>query len=399
MNTINKLQSADKLFVSLSLVCLFLTTFPLAQGWIPIGDFIPRAIMLLFVAILWPKLLFQNDVFFLFLYFLIVYFAEPSQDLIQLVANLMEFVLPLVIAHFVMDNHNLRATKVFASFAIIITTVIMLMTIIANISYPNIVRQMVAFTAQGDEQNSILYRRMGVCSYSFALIAMCMAPVFLYLAREKGKKILFYTLFLLTIYFVFITGVTTCLIIVLYMATVAFLVRKHKNFTTLVPKFLVTAFLFIFFGTFIVEFAEPLLRDTTFESHFEGLFSYFGKGQASDNAYEFDERVDLYKYSLDTFFAHPLFGDAYGKIGGHNYFLDRFARNGIIGMIPFFALLYIRFKKAYYFIPISTKVTFTICIIGFFALGFLKNMSGIDYWTYMFVYVPCVLKYSEIRET
>ena len=397
MTTNNSLK--NKCLLYFFMVVLTLTTFPLAQGWLGTGDFIPRAVLILITLLIFPRLLFNKDIFLLLVFFAYVYIVSPHIELIPFLANLMEFVIPLVIAHFIIDNKNNDAAIILSKFVIIITTVNMLLTILANIQSPNIVRQMVAYTYQGDEIKALFYRKHGVCNYSFALIIMCMTPVYIYMMEWKNKKLIFVALLLLTLYFIFIAGVTTCLIICLYMMTLALLMRKRKNPRSLLPFALITVVIFALFGFTLIDYAEPLFRDTTFESHFEGLKGYWGKEKVSDTAYEFDDRMDLYVYSLDTFLAHPFFGDVLGKNGGHNYFLDRLAKYGIVGMIPFFAMIFNRFDVAYKYIPKKTIVTFSICVIGFFALGFLKNMSGIDYWTYMFVYIPCILKYQELTET
>lgn len=389
-------NSSNRAFLFVVLSCLILTTFPLAQAWIGIGFFIPRAIMLLAVLFFTPSVLKQTDFLLLGLYFLYILVVNTNSDIVGIAANFFELAVPIAIAHYLIDTNDYKTVKLMSIFIIVVTTANMILTIMANLAYPNIVRQMVSFSANKETEYAIQFRRMGVCDYSFALIVMCMAPVYIYLSNvvaRKPAKLFYIILLFLTLYFVYITGVTTCLIILLIIVVLAVLMRNQKDSKLLLPYALLVSVLAISFGFTLVEFAEPLLTGTPFESHFDGLKEFFGMGIASNEAYDFEGRTNLYKLSLEGFMENPIFGGE--KNGGHNFFLDRFALYGIIGMIPFLSMIYIRFRDTYNFISPNTRVTYSICILGFFALGFLKNMSGIDYWTYMFVYIPCILKYTD----
>lgn len=394
--SIQQRNSTNRGFLVIVLLCLILTTFPLAQAWIGIGFFIPRAVMLMAVVFFTPRVLKQTDFLLLVLYFLYIFVVRTNSDLVGIAANYFELAVPIVIAHYLIDIKDYKTVKYLSIFVIVVTTATMILTIMANFSYPNIVRQMVLISANNETEYAIQFRRMGVCDYSFALIVMCMAPVYIYLSNvvaQKPAKLFYIFLLFLTLYFVYISGVTTCLIILLIIVVLSVLMRDQKDSKLLLPYALLVSVLAITFGFTLVEFAEPLLTGTPFESHFDGLKEFFGKGIASNEAYDFEGRTNLYKRSLEGFMDSPLFGGE--KNGGHNFFLDRFALYGVMGMIPFISMMYIRFRDAYYFISPNARVTYLICILGFFALGFLKNMSGIDYWTYMFVYIPCILKYTD----
>ena len=149
------------------------------------------------------------------------------------------------------------------------------------------------------------------------------------------------------------------------------------------------------FGFAIADLFAPLFEGTEFETHIDGLAEFYGIKEASKTSYNVEYRVDLYKISWQTFQNYPFFGNVEAPNGGHNYFLDRLAYYGIFGTMPLILFIYYNLKRAYYYIPVETRRIFLICIIGFVLLGFLKNMAGIDYWTYMFLYIPCILKLTE----
>ena len=90
MNNISKLSTTDKVFVISAILCLLLTTFPLAQGWIGSGDFIPRAGFLMLALTLKPRLFLSKDVFFLGLFFLYMILSGAGGETVGLLVHIME---------------------------------------------------------------------------------------------------------------------------------------------------------------------------------------------------------------------------------------------------------------------------------------------------------------------
>lgn len=398
MSTFSKLQSSDKLFVGAALLCLFLTTFPLAQGWIPIGDFIPRFVFLVLVAVLYSNLLFTIDGALLAMYFFYMVVCGAHSLSYPFLANVMEQLLPLVLANYFLNKKREDQAILFGTIIAIVSVFIMINSIIIDYFFPDIIRQMVVISDFEGFESGQKYIRMGICLYSFAMIAMCLAPVFLYLSKRVKHKIFLLLSFFITCYFVYIAGITTCLLILVVMLVMYFVCARNKmrfSVAVLIPIVIVM----YFFGLVMVEFLLPYLEGTNFYGHLGGLMEFYGKTTMVTETYDVGERTDLYKFSLDTFIHNPLFGNAAGKKGGHNFFLDHFAQMGIIGMAPFLIYMYRRFKFACNVLSKEQRTVYLICIIGFLMLGFLKGMNGIDFWTYMFVYIPCILKCCEPKES
>lgn len=398
MSTFSRLQSNDKIFVGAALLCLFLTTFPLAQGRVPIGDIIPRSVFLVLVAVLYSNLLFTIDGALLAMYFfyMIVCGAQSLSD--HFLANVMEQLIPLVLAQYFLNRNNNTQAVFLGKIMALASICIMLNTIIVDYSSPNIVRTMVALGARGEITESLYYTRLGVCIYSFAMIAMCLAPVFLYLSKKHKHKLLLLLCFIVTCYFVYIAGITTCFLILFVMLVMYFVSATNKMRFSVAVLIPIAIFMYVF-GLFIVEFLLPYFEGTNFYGHLGGLMEFYGKTTMVTETYDVGERADLYKDSFETFIHNPLFGNVAGKNGGHNFFLDHLAQMGLIGMTPFIIYMYRRFKFAYNVLSKEQRTVYLICIIGFLMLGFLKGMNGIDFWTYMFVYIPCILKCCEPKES
>ncbi len=395
MNITNQVSSNNKAFLIAALLCLLLTTFPFAQGWISHGDFIPRALFLALVVVINPKLFVSKDVLWLGLFFAYMFIVGGVSSLIEVSAIIMEFLMAIAISNYIITCKNKEHLRVIAWYGIITTIIIMVSTSIVDAIRPGIVREMVKFGYSGENDIAHMYTRMGVCRYSFAMIIMCMSPVFLHISKVSKHKAFYLICFALVCYFVYIAGITTCLIILLFMVLVYIMNRKRTSNRSLFFSILIIGVVLYLAGFLIVELLMPFFEGTTFYSHFAGLLEFYGKSTMETDIYDVGDRVDLYKDSLATFLGNPLFGSVTGKTGGHNYFLDRLAHFGIIGTAPLFVFLHSRFRALLRFVPSTSRLVFEICIIGFYMLGFLKNVSGVEYWIFLFVYIPCILRIME----
>jgi O-antigen ligase len=368
------------------------------QGWSPIGDFKPRFAFLFFVAVFYSNLLFNIDGALLAMYFFYMVVCGAHSLSYPFLANVMEQLLPLVLANYFLNKKREDQAILFGTIIAIVSVFIMINSIIIDYYFPDIIRQMVVMSEYEGEGSQQKYIMMGICLYSFAMIAMCLAPVFLYLSKRVKQKRLLLLSFIVTCYFVYIAGITTCLLILIVMLFL-YVVSSMNKMRIPVAVVIPAAIVIYSLGLVIVEFLLPYFEGTNFYAHLGGLMEFCGKTSVVDVTYDVEGRTGLYKLSLYTFIHNPIFGDAKGACGGHNFFLDHFAQMGIIGMAPFLIYMYRRFKFACNVLSKEQRTVYLICIIGFLMLGFLKGMNGIDFWTYMFVYIPCILKCCEPKES
>ena len=400
--SLSKKQTGDRIFLSFSLLILFLTSFPLSQGWIPLGDFRPRVLLLVVSIICCARCCCSKDLIWLYVYYvyrIIALLLGPGIDPIGELSLLMELIIPIIIANFVF-NETERSAKTVAIFAIILTVITLLLTI-RFLSYDHdIMRNMVVISAWGGIEEVRKYWRVGVCSYSFAQIMMCLPPV-LFHRFLMTKRILLKVTFLVSsffvLYFVYASQITTTfflcvLMIILVLATQSMSMRNTMLWI------IVVAFVGIISYDHILHFlADYFDIDTEIGAHAIGAYQFITEGGASSDAYDVDGRVDLYGLSLNVFYNNPIFGNTIDKIGGHNFLLDNLARYGIVGCIPLFLFFYHRFSTTIKNLDIKDKKIYAICIMGFVLLACIKNVVGIDNWMYMFLYIPCFLKMTESK--
>lgn len=243
------------------------------------------------------------------------------------------------------------------------------------------------------------YWKLGVCSYAFALIMMCVPPVLISrFFLVKKHKILYLLSALLVLCFVYVSQVTTTFFISVLMVVIVIATRRMSVKETI----LITIGLMIV-GLFLLSTILPVLMqlfniETEIGSHLAGMYEFiFEGGVSSKDAYAVDGRVELYDASYEAFLQNPLFGSITSKVGGHTYLFDNLARYGIIGTTPLFLFFYYRFKITLAHLDKDERRVYAICIIGFFLLVVIKNISGIDHWAYMFLYIPCFLQLTAKR--
>lgn len=396
--TLYNKRDASKTFLFFSLFILFLTSFPLAQGWLPLGDFRPRVLFLLLALVLYTKRFLSKDLIWLYLFFiyqvLAIVLSGNSLDPINLMSRLMEYSVPIIIVPtaLALRSNNYR---IVGKYTVVTTLLTILLTFRVVSSTPDIIREMVAYSAWEGVDAVRNYWRMGVCSYSFALVMMCVPPVLLQrflLSKKSWNKVFYIISCLLITYFVYVSQVTTTFFLCLIMLFLVWFTRRMS-----MRKTLVWVIILVVLGLLTLSVILPLLlslfsTDTEIGAHLLGMNQYlFEGGNVTDDAYAVDGRAELYEFSINAFIHHPIFGTMTERIGGHNYVLDTFARYGIVGAFPLFMFFYNRFRITSRFLSEIDKKLYMIIIIGFVALLFTKNVVGIDHWAYLFLYIPCFL--------
>ena len=116
---------------------------------------------------------------------------------------------------------------------------------------------------------------------------------------------------------------------------------------------------------------------------------------------QIDTRQKLHNMSLTAFLNYPLLGTNKGSdIGGHVYF-DRVRLLRLVGFIPLFLFFYYQIKITYENLPNSIRMYYLIGVVSCIILGFQKNMSGFEYWLYLFFLLPglCLLIGYKLNES
>ena len=376
-------------------------TFPLFLGWFPfIGEIIPKVLILFYVAFFIPKLM-QNKAFgYLVLFYLYVIIQSMALgyglDLITWFANFMEFALPIFLLQAAMMYDNDKTVRTLGGFSLVFIFLTIVLSIIVMAKDPTALRYRQALVVGGNIADAQQYVKRGLASYGFAAMIMCMPAVLISLYKSTTtQKIRIYAVvgIVLSLVFMWMGQTTTTLLICICLTFISVFVNKKTSKGLYVGA----AFLILVVGIFgapIIDAILPYTEGTAMELKFANFSSQLHGEEVETEEGSVEGRATLTALSIKVFSENPIFGDSHGYIGGHNYFIDRFALYGIIGVIPFFIMIYFLHRNAVRYIPPSKHGVYQLIFLGFMALGLLKNMAGMEYWLFMFCFYPFILKYS-----
>ncbi len=383
------------------LAAVLMITFSLFLGWLPqVGKFIPKIAVLLYVVLFVPNLMRNKAFFCLSLFYMYVIIQSVAYgygfDLITWVANFVDYALPVFLLQAAIKDDNEKTVRTLARFStiFILTTIIMSIVVISN--NPVALREQQGMTVMGDTAAALQYNKQGLASYAFAAMIMCLPAVLVSVFKTtNNKRVRLYSIvgIILSFVFMWMGQVTTTLLICISLAFISIIIKETTS-----QSIIIGAALFILviglFGSSIIDVIAPYTEGTAMSDKFANFSSNLhGQGNETEEG-SVEGRMELTVLTLKVFGENPLFGDPQGFIGGHNFFIDRFALYGVVGVIPFFLMLYFLYGCVIRYLPQNKRVIYKLIFLGFIALGLLKNMSGMEYWLFIFCFYPFILKYS-----
>lgn len=393
----------NKLYILL--VAVVMITFPLFLGWVPsIGEFIPKVLVMLYVVFFATNLMHNKAFNWLLLFYLFVIIQSAALgygfNSKTWFANFMDFALPIFLLQAAKKYDSDESERKLALFSVIFIFITVVLSIIVMINDPEALRYRQALVVGGEMEEARQYTIRGLASYSFAAMIMCMPAVLITIVKTTSNfSIRLFAIIgiVLSLVFMWMGQVTTTLLICICLAFISLFLRGNSSNSIFIGAAVLLIVVLIFGGP-IIDAVTPYTEGTAMEEKFTNFSSNIHDGRDESEEGSVQGRMELTALTLKVFSEHPLFGDAQGYIGGHNYFIDRFALYGIIGVIPFFMMLYYLYVSAIGYLPPSKRGIYKLLFIGFIALGLLKNLSGMEYWLFMFCFYPFILKYSKRQE-
>lgn len=383
-------------FIYIAIITLLVSAFSFGLGWLQLGEFLPRLLFVIYALLIYPYIIQSRPFFYLFFYYFYIAFAHilagVPMDFVGLIANFMEMGIPIIIMNILIRENNDKNYEIMGGVSLGMTFVTIIASLIV-ITYvdPYAIRNVVALVVGGE--SALPYFRMGVADYSMAAMVMAIPCILIgiYKHNHNKKTRMFCVLgSIIAVSFMYKASVTTTFLICLFLAISAILVNDKKtvkkNITTFIPLFIV-----------IVLVGFPLLLDLLSNVVNEDIASrsaMLNEFQSS-GTYDEDEdlgaRIRLYGLSLTAFIRHPLFGNAAALVGHHAYVLDILGLYGLLGTILHFSFVISQCKMCYKIVPDGLKIYYLLMLLGVLALAFLKNIAGFNYWSFMFLYYPCIL--------
>lgn len=383
-----------KKIVYLFLVLLFISDTALGRGWIAVGDFIPRLLLFILLALSLGVNLFNKTSIVLILYYIFTMFMDLFSGIgsnpVGIIVALFEMLIPLLLFQYVKQKGSFQEIKTLSKYAIILSFITIVCTIIALQNNPSIARLMASSTNfEGGLSEIRGYQRMGVAAYDFSAVVMFFPVVVLaYYKENKIKKIYAILCSFLCFFFLYKVQSSTPMILSLITTAISFIINDKTD-----RKFIFQAGSLIVVMTFLfpifLELVAPYVRGTAFENKVIGLTEFTETGQTSG---EVLGRYELYQISMNSYSQNILFGDPNAYVGGHSFILDRLAKYGVIGIALLVYALCLAFREVLQWLSYPYRWHYILCIVALLSFMVIKNVAGMDYWLYMFVFIPCLFK-------
>ena len=388
-------------YTKVALVTLFVTTFTPFLGWVPIGVLIPQAIFLVVAFCMQPKAFASKTLILYYVFFayqlLFGISGGSGYDITIWGAKFLGMLIPLHISTVVFSREYQKDCGGISRFVLVIAFVTILLSIRVLINDGNALRLASLANSTGEWEILYDYWKQGMASYDMAAMMLFMPVVLVYRLKSSYNK---HKLWLLlgiglVIVFMYLGEVTTTLLLCLLVTILAMLNVKDRAFTFVLVGFF--ALILVSQMTEIMDYLSAFTGDSTMGERLSSISAGM-KGETLEESSDASVRLSLVMKTLNSFVESPFFGSPSALTGGHNYFLDMLAKYGIIGCLPFFLMIKNQYSIIQSYLSDEAKRYYLIILIGFIALGVIKNMSGIEYWNYLFIYYPAILIWFDSKK-
>ena len=298
----------------------------------------------------------------------------------------------------VINKEISSVNKWFVFSQLLVLLITSLLSIYVDRYSPGIIRETVSLVNMGNTAEAAPYYRLGVCEYGFPHAVPIIIPGIMVLIKNKTIKpffrILFFGVLVIGLFLVFISGVTTSLILSLFGFLASIVIDENRSTKNVRNLIILTVFL------------SPLLNDNVMlrvlqtserfipeENKILGKIINMEESIKSESGNKsLQSREVRYQMSLEAFAKNPLLGvNDDSLIGGHSAFLDRLAAFGLLGIIPYLLFIFYFVKRLFKRIPERSRLFFFIGMAGFIIMMTAKNMSNIYVWLYSFCFLPGLL--------
>ena len=378
------------------------TTFTLFLGWVPIGVLIPQALFFAIALIMHPEAFGCKALLLYYLFFAYQLFfgvlSGNSYDVIIWVAKFFGMVIPLHMSTVLFSNKYQKDCRAFSRFALLIAFATVLLSIRVLVNDGNALRVTSMANSTGNWDVLYWYWKRGMASYDTAAMMLFMPVVLIYRLRstvKRNERLLLWVGIGTIIIFMYLGQVTTTFILCLIVTLLSFLNINNRHIVFLSIALIVLVILISF--TYVMDWFISITGESSMNDRFSSIAA-LAQGDALDEDSDAGIRWTLAAKTINSFLANPLFGSPTASIGGHNFFLDLLARYGLVGCLPFLLMIKTQYKNITSYLSSEAKRYFIIILIGFIALGIIKNMSGVGYWNYLFIYYPAILVWTDSKK-
>ncbi len=396
----------NKILTYAAVFIIIVSTFPLMQGYFPIflrqGKFFLLGILAVFITIFYPKVYLEKSISWLMIYTIVLLFnylyGNEVIDVKFILLEITFYFIPAALFLICLKN-DLKSLKIISIAILLVILITSVLTIFHAYNERGVVRSVVISQETKDYNYMIKQHRKGITFYAMPHAFPFLVPSFIYVLKNKdfSIKLRIFALLMVIIggLMVFYTESTGALVVLLFSIIMSFIITEKsfkKNIIRLIGLGLLAS---VLLNTQILipilDFFGAKTETMTYYGKIEDTMTMLETGKSVG---QIATRQELHNMSINAFINNPLFGTNKGSdIGGHAYFMDRAGLLGLIGFIPLFLFFFFQIKITYENLPNAIKMYYLIGVTACIILGFQKNMSGFEYWLYLFFLLPalCIL--------
>lgn len=347
-------------------------------------------------TILGPVLFFAG--FYFFLMFTGIYNNEMYQYNWLFITELLPVFVTFLFYSIWIRFRQLFNLRLFLKFLLVFILITAIYSIIGLNKYPLASRQLAGGLARkGDFATIDFYKTIGIAGYDFYYGLAFAMPVFIMLLKKHWDNV--FQRFLILFYI----GIIYYAIIKSQMTTALLFASLNIFFAAIGLKNIRKSFwLWIFIIGFILFIPNQFYADTV--KLFSGIvpgetlqkrlldlsiaIEYADRGLAGTGTH-IEQRAERIPFLLSQFYQSPIIGG--GKSTGHVFWFDRLSLFGIIGIIPWIAVLYVFIRETKTVIDKEYHIYFYLSILSFILIGFMKNNGGTLVYFFSFFMVSAIL--------
>lgn len=369
----------------------------------PFNPSVHYAVFDVATIILFPDLLTRRSILALVVYTIVAYFFHLSGNaffdtIATVVVPFLMMLSGLLIAEYALKYDRKYQFTRIVIYVVVIANLFMIMISIPQVMVtPNIIRPSVQeFVFGVREQYWIIkYSTCHGLAYLFApLIFLCRRSF-----RKNKVFFLFWVLVSLFLFFiVFLSNATMPLLISMLMIVLGLIYNNERFTTKSIRGLIITVLLSVFL--FQPSVSIPIIN--TMQSMMDKNSNNYRKMEEmkysiihEDSEGDMERREELYNTSTKLFIESPITGTSTPQlISRHSWFVDRLACFGLLCFIPVIFLFVFHIKDTYRQFR-HTKVVYSIGVIGFLLMLFMKNEFGAGSWLYGFALLPLLCRYID----
>jgi hypothetical protein len=373
-------------------------TLPLVQGYAPFKEWIPLTFMCGVSLVMYPKAFLNKPTLYLLIYFVILMiFAGMGHDIADFKWVLIEILVPLsclsIINVFIYnrDFNGLKMVTVAALLVILITAVKTYQIVTKD---PFAVRNMVGYTLKNNAGAIQKYMQQGIASFGLVHAVPFLCPLLVFHIKSGGNHLFrIFSLAMLAATYLMLVKASFGTPLILSTAAIAcaLLFTKNQKMNVVIGIFFICTLMSTMNKNLVISGLETIHAAVFSKSPVIGakINNIVSSIKYNRSEGEVSGREKVYARSWKMFFSSPIIGNLDSKqAGGHAYFVDRLAYFGLVGTIPFCMFLYFRIKNSLTIINNKIRLHYLLGVAFFVALGFLKNITGIENFLYLFVLLP-----------